>query len=1766
MAALIVSSGTTVINSVVSYDYIQVTGTGIVQLINGADVTITGNDGSGNCVMLMMGGQLTFGTSGTPIGLNDSVKLRLSDNTRFHVMNGGSCIGYGPNATQKKPFCKLTANAIVGATSVTVENTTGWIIGDIVTISSTTAAPWECEERIITGISGLVVSFAVPLLYNHDGTSNSVSMPYYNNDGTLKGTKTLDMRGHVANLSRPIRIYTSNPSILNPQTTSSITNFTWGSDIMVMSGAVMNLEGVMLDSLGRSEPVLRDIQGGPTAQSPSGKNLEGKYSLHYHHGGNRSGQYIKNIAVYRSRNKGVVFHKCSNIGIEDSCFWKCWNHNISLGEDGLAEEFNLYARRNILMYSRRPYSSKSNSQNDFNFDCENAPGSTQRGFLSNGRINALTIQNIVHPGAIMVWTPQVEIIDNVVACGLANVGYYFDFFMGRDTHNPNPDYPLDTAYPKAIASVHADKSWIFSGNICYGMYPEDNPKYGVNGDVGLKGFGDSSNTYLAYRSSGWAFWMDEGSVEMIKNKTHQPVDGFEFWSCAHGIWNEYPYTRFTNCFGAHVKAAVTSLGGEFENCHFTRKNLTGNLSDKILPYTKNSATQILWDGFEDGSPSESLARDYDTTFGVTGPASPYPMFAIFNQENVKMHKFPLSIKDCSGVGYSVGIKCNQNFEGPCYVIGLWTANMSLVPVSRYQFASGADQYTKTSGYSGGGVQLTAAGKKHGFIFDLNQGKLFFVDGSNVSADEYVIVRVDDVTNLNIIETDASFGTSGLMGTGGKAPWFTTAQQLSPSFSSSISADYGTSCVACVPVNASIMMFAPTNLIDVYGSKNGQKVTVNGVEFIYNTSDAYLPDAFNVDYLIGSVAPPLPPPPPLPTVKLLTVSNEANESGATDAELTVIRSGVITDVLKVFFDITGIADPADYNIVASAGTVTLFSGYFTLDFPVYVSLITLTISAVSDASVEGTENVIFTIREDAAYIVDIAFESLVYILDATEPPPPPPPPPPVPTPKPLPPVPVIPVSPIVIGVITPLPVIAPPIEPGPSPEPGPVPTPGPDPGAITIGGVFQFPGWIGVGSPPLSYFVVFFEQMWDCIGSKTEYALNAEINGTCSDSYYDELCVLMHYSFYLESLINDSDYWFGDGNIVNNKFISSILSQILEICTIDLSVIYGSIFSSSALLTEVSDPFEVETSLGFILTETLASKRISELDLGSAPILDDAYFATARNGGNKKYSFLALQNSIDPSEVQYDNTASGLSADNIKDAIDELAAIGGLTGTPTEVVFFDGLGVAVGSASLTWDDTGKLLDVKGSTLIGADATQRVRIGSDGTTQGLISPAVAGADIYKLKGIYTKLNVGQLQSWVENHPDAQGLMNFVSKNQGIIASTVLIGRSDNASAGNVQSLFEHAGIIIKQGSAPNRADMDYTMYPMLVDTSGSNPSTFTPVVALRSYVRESNSTPWVFGVGTANPGLNVLLLGHHPGLTPQGFTNLFLRGSRASYLVEYSAATLVLVNYPVSTPASTLEEYSCSHIVFDTSSNAIAVDLPNAQESATDTNREFWFSNVGNDRVTINPKSGSVSLINGSTVLYLDPGASIHLISNDNGWKILSQYNPFVTEFIGIKQFGIPASSTATLGQSSTATHNVLNERISFGATLNTEEAQCLINMPANWDKGQVKVNLSWICAAAGAGDVVFECAVVAHTDNSLVDSAWQDVTTVIDTALGAGRQQLTSSFLLDPSVTPSTPIDEYVLRIRVKRLGADAGDTYASAIWFMGLKLNYKTNGNSIGPI
>jgi len=122
------------------------------------------------------------------------------------------------------------------------------------------------------------------------------------------------------------------------------------------------------------------------------------------------------------------------------------------------------------------------------------------------------------------------------------------------------------------------------------------------------------------------------------------------------------------------------------------------------------------------------------------------------------------------------------------------------------------------------------------------------------------------------------------------------------------------------------------------------------------------------------------------------------------------------------------------------------------------------------------------------------------------------------------------------------------------------------------------------------------------------------------------------------------------------------------------------------------------------------------------------------------------------------------------------------------------------------------------------------------------------------------------------------------------------------------------------------------------------------------------------------------------------------------------------------------------------------------------------------------------------------------------------------------------------------------------------------MPRDWDKGAFSLRLYWIASAAGAGSVVWEAACIAHTDNSIIDSAWQTVTTNADVSLGAGRQHITASFSLNPNVSPSSLLDAYTLRLRIKRIGADAGDTYASTAWLTGAKIFYKKNGNLLSPL
>lgn len=98
-------------------------------------------------------------------------------------------------------WTRLTTFADKGATSINVNSTTGWAVGDQIGIAPSFSNPLEFEKVTITNLSGNLVSFTPALNYSHFGNSSTtISKPY----------GTLDMRAGVAHLTRNIK-FTSGP-------------------------------------------------------------------------------------------------------------------------------------------------------------------------------------------------------------------------------------------------------------------------------------------------------------------------------------------------------------------------------------------------------------------------------------------------------------------------------------------------------------------------------------------------------------------------------------------------------------------------------------------------------------------------------------------------------------------------------------------------------------------------------------------------------------------------------------------------------------------------------------------------------------------------------------------------------------------------------------------------------------------------------------------------------------------------------------------------------------------------------------------------------------------------------------------------------------------------------------------------------------------------------------------------------------------------------------------------------------------------------------------------------------------------------------------------------------------------------------------------------------------------------------------------------------------------------------------------------------------
>lgn len=141
------------------------------------------------------GATMNVGTSGTPIPSSSSALLEMVVATNMDsnfIPRGGSTLNmYG---AEKNGWSLLTADASSSGTTLTVQDTTGWAVGDELGIASTTRTFSQAEKKLIDSVdSATQVTLTAGLTNAHAGTS--------------------PIQAEVVNLTRNVRIVGTSASL-----------------------------------------------------------------------------------------------------------------------------------------------------------------------------------------------------------------------------------------------------------------------------------------------------------------------------------------------------------------------------------------------------------------------------------------------------------------------------------------------------------------------------------------------------------------------------------------------------------------------------------------------------------------------------------------------------------------------------------------------------------------------------------------------------------------------------------------------------------------------------------------------------------------------------------------------------------------------------------------------------------------------------------------------------------------------------------------------------------------------------------------------------------------------------------------------------------------------------------------------------------------------------------------------------------------------------------------------------------------------------------------------------------------------------------------------------------------------------------------------------------------------------------------------------------------------------------------------------------------
>jgi hypothetical protein len=230
-------------------------------------------------IVVPQDGTLIIGTQAQPIAGNVTASVTFADPGPLDTSNDPTRLGRGLVAEgtvtmfgqSRTAFVPLIPGASIPAGTTTLQLSkapVNWHVGDMVALSGVLPGRSD-EQTTIKAISGTSVTLSAALKLNHTAPANDLSV-------------------YLADYTRNITFQSAN-SKLDGKAADDFPNIARRGHIMFMGPAQVNLNGVQISSMGRSNKMAyTDNLGEYTKVSEytepgTGLNPRGRYALHFHY-------------------------------------------------------------------------------------------------------------------------------------------------------------------------------------------------------------------------------------------------------------------------------------------------------------------------------------------------------------------------------------------------------------------------------------------------------------------------------------------------------------------------------------------------------------------------------------------------------------------------------------------------------------------------------------------------------------------------------------------------------------------------------------------------------------------------------------------------------------------------------------------------------------------------------------------------------------------------------------------------------------------------------------------------------------------------------------------------------------------------------------------------------------------------------------------------------------------------------------------------------------------------------------------------------------------------------------------------------------------------------------------------------------------------------------------------------------------------------------------------------------------------------------------